>query len=100
MYALAAFAIGGLILNQSAFHAGHLAASLPALAVTNPVLSSILGITLFEEQLQAHGILQYTVTAAAGVVMLAAVVRLARSPFVAGDGDGEGGHPAITPAAP
>lgn len=100
VYALAAFAVAGLILNQSAFHAGHLAASLPALAVTNPLLSSILGIALFEEQLQAHGILQYTITALAVVAMLIAVIQLARSPFVAGEGEGDGGHPAITPAAP
>lgn len=99
VYALAAFSIGGLILNQSAFNAGHLAASLPALAVTNPILSSFLGIALFEEQLKAHGVLQYSVVAMAVVVMLVGVIRLAGSPFVAGD-EHEPGHPAVTPAAP
>jgi drug/metabolite transporter (DMT)-like permease len=98
-YGLAVFSIVGLILNQSAFNAGHLAASLPALAVTNPILSSILGVALFDESLSAHGILQYTITAAAVVVMLTGVVRLARSPFVAGEDD-EPRHPAITPASP
>ena len=89
VYALAVFSIVGLILNQSAFNAGALAASLPALAVTNPVLSSILGVALFEETLSAHGTLQYTVTALAVVVMIVGVIRLARSPFVTGD---EGSH--------
>jgi drug/metabolite transporter (DMT)-like permease len=96
VYALAVFSVTGLILNQSAFNAGHLAASLPALAVTNPILSSILGVALFEESLSAHGVLQYTITGLAVVVMLGGVVRLARSPFVTG----EEGHPPLTPAAP
>ena len=61
------------------------------------MLSSILGVALFEESLAAHGILQYLVTALAVAVMLAGVVRLARSPVVTGD---DLGHPPVTPAAP
>ena len=99
MYALAVFSITGLLLNQSAFNAGPLAASLPALAVTNPILSSFLGIILFEEHLKAHGLLQYAVVAAAVGVMLVGVIRLARSPFVTGDDD-RIGHPPVTPASP
>ncbi len=98
IYALAAFAVTGLVLNQSAFNAGHLAASLPALAVTTPMLSAFLGISLFEEQLAAHGVLQYSVCALAVAVMVVGVVRLARSPFVAVPP--ELSHPPITPAAP
>jgi drug/metabolite transporter (DMT)-like permease len=96
VYGLAVFSIVGLILNQSAFNAGHLAASLPALAVTNPMLSSILGVALFEESLAAHGVLQYAITAMAVAVMFTGVIRLARSPFVTG----EPGHPPVTPAMP
>jgi drug/metabolite transporter (DMT)-like permease len=96
VYGLAVFSVIGLILNQSAFNAGHLAASLPALAVTNPILSSILGVALFEESLAAHGVLQYTITSLAVVVMLVGVIRLARTPFVSG----ETAHPPVTPAAP
>lgn len=99
VYALVVFSVTGLLLNQSAFNAGHLAASLPALAVTNPILSSFLGIILFEEHLKAHGVLQYAVVAGAVVVMLAGVVRLARSPFVTGEDD-QMGHPPVTPASP
>ncbi len=99
VYALAVFSVTGLLLNQSAFNAGHLAASLPALAVTNPILSSFLGIVLFEEHLKARGVLQYLIVAGAVVVMLVGVIRLARSPFVAGEED-EIGHPPITPAGP
>ena len=99
IYALAVFSITGLVLNQSAFNAGHLAASLPALAVTNPILSSFLGIYIFEEHLKAHGILQHAVVAGAVGVMLIGVIRLARSPFVTGDED-QIGHPPVTPASP
>ncbi|MBK5287797.1 MAG: DMT family transporter [Acidimicrobiia bacterium] len=99
VYALAVFSIGGLLLNQSAFNAGNLAASLPALAVTNPILSSFLGILLFEEHLKAHGIVQYLVVGIALAAMLIGVIRLARSPFVTGE-DGTPGHPPVTPAAP
>ena len=38
LYVLLAVSAVGLLLNQSAFQAGHLAASLPAIAVTDPVL--------------------------------------------------------------
>ena len=38
LYVLLAVSAVGLLLNQSAFQAGHVAASLPAIAVTNPVL--------------------------------------------------------------
>lgn len=98
VYALAVFSVGGLILNQSAFNAGHLAASLPALAVTNPILSSFLGILLFEEHLKAEGFVQYSVVALALVAMLIGVIRLARSPFVTGED--LPGHPPVTPASP
>ena len=60
---------------------------------------SFLGIVLFEEHLKAHGVLQYLVVAGAVLVMLASVIRLARSPFVTGEDD-EIGHPPITPAGP
>ncbi len=95
-YALAIVSVAGLLLNQSAFQAGHLAASLPALTVTNPVLSSIIGVTLFGETLGASGPLAITVTATAVVVMIAGTISLSRSPLVTG----EDAHPAITPAAP
>ncbi|MGZ4689802.1 MAG: DMT family transporter [Acidimicrobiia bacterium] len=95
-YALAVVSVAGLILNQSAFQAGHLAASLPALAVTNPVLSSIIGITLFGETLGATGPIPIALTTLAVVVMIAGTISLSRSPLVTG----ENAHPAITPAAP
>jgi drug/metabolite transporter (DMT)-like permease len=84
-YALAVVSIAGLVLNQSAFQAGHVAASLPAISVVNPVLASTFGILLFDEQLGAHGVWAWAVTVAAIVVMLVGTIRLSRSPLVTHD---------------
>ncbi|MBM3672036.1 MAG: hypothetical protein FJW86_07640 [Actinobacteria bacterium] len=81
-YALVAVSIAGLVLNQSAFQAGHLAASLPTIAVTNPVLSAALGVALFGERFGASEPLEVAATAVAVIVMVMATLRLARSPLV------------------
>ncbi len=81
-YALVSVSIVGLVINQSAFQAGHLAASLPAIAVTNPVLASVLGVVLFDERFGASGGLAVGVTALAVVAMIIGTLRLARSPLV------------------
>lgn len=82
LYALLAASLVGLLLNQSAFQAGHVAASLPAIAVTNPVLSSLFAITMFGEHLDASGPLAVTVTAVSILAMAVGTVALARSPLV------------------
>ena len=82
-YALLAAGFVGFLLNQSAFQAGHLAASLPAMAVTDPVVGCCIGVTLFGETLGATGAGAVLATAAAVVVMTIATVSLARSPLVA-----------------
>jgi len=81
-YALLAAGFVGFVLNQSAFQAGHLAASLPAMAVTDPVVGSLIGVTLFGESLGATGTIAITATVTAVVVMAVATVSLARSPLV------------------
>ena len=83
LYALLAVSAVGLLLNQSAFQAGHVAASLPAIAVTNPVLSCIFAVTMFGEHLDAHGPVAVTVTIASIVAMAVGTIALARSPLVA-----------------
>jgi drug/metabolite transporter (DMT)-like permease len=82
LYALLLASVVGLVLNQSAFQAGHVAASLPAISVTNPVLASIMGVVLFDEHLNAHGLLAWSVAGAAIVAMLVGTCWLARSPLV------------------
>lgn len=82
LYALLLASVVGLVLNQSAFQAGHVAASLPAISVTNPVLASIMGVVLFDEHLNAHGLAAWAVAGAAIVAMLVGTCWLARSPLV------------------
>jgi hypothetical protein len=69
-------------LNQSAFQAGHVAASLPAMSVANPVLASAMGVVLFGEHLDAHGAAAWLVASVAIVAMLIGTVWLSRSPLV------------------
>jgi len=82
LYALLLASVVGLVLNQSAFQAGHVAASLPAISVTNPLLASIMGVVLFGEHLNANGLLAWTVAVASLVAMLVGTFWLARSPLV------------------
>lgn len=82
-YALVTVSIAGLVLNQSAFQAGHVAASLPVISVANPVLSSTFGVLLFGETLGAQGVLEWSVTVLAIAAMVIGTVRLACSPLVA-----------------
>jgi len=82
LYALLLASLVGLILNQSAFQAGHVAASLPAMSVVNPVLASAMGVVLFGEHLDAHGAAAWLVASLAIVAMLVGTVWLSRSPLV------------------
>ena len=78
-YAVAVCGLGGLLLMQSAFQAGEIEWSLPTLTVTNPVLSIVVGLTLLDETVAAHGpALALLVLSLA--VMVWGVVSLARSP--------------------
>ena len=99
-YALGAAAAIGLLLNQSAFQAGHLAASLPAMAVTDPVVGCIIGVTLFGEGLGATGAVAIGVTVLSVVVMFAATISLARSPLVTHEEDAHAPRPRAAPAPP
>ena len=89
-YALGVIAGIGLLINQSAFQAGHLAASLPAMAVTDPVVGCVIGVTLLGEGLGATGGLEIAATTISVAVMLAATISLARSPLVTHEDDAHG----------
>jgi len=77
-YALVAASVAGMVLTQSAFHAGPLAASLPTLTLTEPIFATIAGVVLFGERLRGGlpGAIALAGAAAAGV----AVVVLTQSP--------------------
>jgi len=55
LYAVVAAGAAGLLLAQTAFQAGPLAASLPATAATDPLVSVVFGVVVFDEQLR-HGV--------------------------------------------
>jgi len=50
-YALGAVALAGLLVAQSAFHAGPLQASLPLLTAADPVTAGVIGVACFHEHL-------------------------------------------------
>ena len=77
-YALVAAATGGTLLQQSAFQAGDLAASLPAVTVGEPVVGVAIGLTVLGEQLRADG-LEWAIIGVSVAVTVAATVALARS---------------------
>lgn len=72
----------GFFLVSNAFQAGPLAASQPALTITEPVIASILGITLFGEHLR-HGPLHLAGEVVSGLLLVVSVVVLSRSPLIA-----------------
>jgi hypothetical protein len=64
--------------QQSAFQAGPLGASLPAATVGEPVVAAALGVTVLGERLRAGGA-EWVLVAVLVVAMGAATVALARS---------------------
>ncbi|MBV7701022.1 DMT family transporter [Streptomyces sp. TRM70350] len=81
-YALVAASLGGLLLIQSAFQQGPLAASLPVIDATEPVVAVTVGMTVFGETIRTG----WPVSAATvtGLALVAAgIVSLDSSPVVA-----------------
>ena len=77
-YGLAIALSGGTLLQQSAFQAGDLGASLPAVTVGEPVVAVGIGVAVLHEHLQADGA-EWALVAGLAVVMVTAAVALARS---------------------
>jgi len=75
---LAVALVGGTLLQQSAYQAGALEASLPAVTVGEPVVAVALGIGVLQERLQADGV-EWALIGVLVVVMAAATVALARA---------------------
>jgi hypothetical protein len=82
-YALAALAIVGVVLSQSAFYAGPLQASLPMLTITEPLVAGAIGLAAFHEHVATHG-LRAVGGAAAVIMLVGGIVGLSRSPLVVG----------------
>jgi hypothetical protein len=102
LYALAGVLALGFLILQSAFQAGDLRAALPAAETAEPVVASILGLTLMHERLHASTPAAKVVVAVAVVLMFASAVLLARSAArdrMAGarDADDGAGAPSTVP---
>lgn len=88
-YMLSVSGLGTVFLLQNALHAGPITASRTTLVTLNPLVSIVLGVTLFADVLRG-GALWVTLEVAALAVLVLGVVVLTRSPLVAGAG-GVGG---------
>lgn len=85
-YLLAATGLGTVFLLQNALHAGPITASRTTLVTINPLVSIVLGITLFGDRMRG-GAGWTALELIALAALVAGVVALARSPLVAGAGD-------------
>jgi drug/metabolite transporter (DMT)-like permease len=78
-YALGLVVAIGFLFVQSSFQAGDLRAALPALEVAEPIVASLLGVTLMREHLDVDSAGEKTVVLFAAVVMVWSAIVLARS---------------------
>ena len=87
-YMLAVTGLGTVFLLQNALHAGPITASRTTLVTCNPLVSIVLGVTLFGDVLRG-GALWIALEVLALAVLVVGVVVLTRSPLVAGSPDGD-----------
>jgi drug/metabolite transporter (DMT)-like permease len=80
LYAMIASGVGGMFLVQSALNAGRLVAAQPPLTLTDPVVSILWGVLVFGERVRTGWFLALTV--AGGLLIVGAVLVLARSPLL------------------
>ncbi|MEZ0357456.1 DMT family transporter [Mycobacterium sp. SA01] len=78
LYVWAVVAIAATAIQQSSFRAGSMAASLPAVTVSEPLVASVLGVAILGEMLRP-GRSGWAFLVIAVVVMIAATVELART---------------------
>ena len=76
-YVLVVLAVVATVLQQWAFHAGALQASVPIMLVGEPVVAVMLGVVVLGEHLTAHGVGAVALPVAIAA-MLAATIALAR----------------------
>ena len=84
LYPWVVVAVAATALEQSAFRAGSLSASLPAVTVSEPMVGSVLGVFVLGETLRP-GEAGWFVLVLAVAVMIAAIVALARGEVTSGE---------------
>ncbi len=82
-YAFAACGLTAVFLAQNAFHAGPIAASQTSLVLVDPLVSLIIGISLYGDDLRTSGAYG-PLEALSLLIMFVGAAELARSPLVAG----------------
>lgn len=80
-YAMAISSIAGLLLVQSAYQAGPLAASLPVMDAFEPTVAVLIGVTIFGEHVRT-ATLPVAGTATGIVILMIGIVALDTSPVV------------------
>ena len=78
-YALVVLGALGFVVNQRAFQAGSLTASLPTLTVVEPIVAAMIGVTMLHETVPTEGALEWIAVAVSVVAMVVATVVLSRS---------------------
>jgi drug/metabolite transporter (DMT)-like permease len=86
LYVWAVLAIVATALEQSAFRAGPLTASLPAVTISEPIVGSVLGVTVLGETLNTNniGLVALGVSVAVLVVATVALARSQAAPAIDG----------------
>jgi hypothetical protein len=82
-YAIVVAGLAGLILTQDAFRAGPITASQATLTIVDPIVSIVIGVGLFDDELRG-GIGALALDATALLVMCAGLFVLTQSPLIAG----------------
>lgn len=79
-YAAISFGVLGVVLVQAALHAGRLVAAQPGITLMDPLVSTLWGVLVFNEQ--TRGGIYFVVAGLGAFAMLASVFILARSPLL------------------
>jgi drug/metabolite transporter (DMT)-like permease len=93
-YLLVALAVTVTVLQQSAFHAGALQASVPIMLVGEPVVAVLLGVVILGEHLVVHGA-GTVILAVAVSAMTSATIALGRDSASAGEPDKTSEQPEV-----
>lgn len=81
IYVLVGLGIAALVISQSAYQAGPLALSMPAISIVEPVMAVAIGDTLFQEQARLGGA-ALALEICAALVALGGLTLLSTSPMV------------------
>lgn len=87
VYAMVAAGVASLFLLQNAFQAGSIVAAQPAVTVSDPIVSTVLGALVFTEHVR--GGLWIVLEAVGVAAIVLGTVELSRSPLVTGGGEQE-----------